>query len=279
MNANPRQLLTGCYEPPRKRSPPAFMLNDDNDIPIEPKHYGDRHKLQKLTHGYANNAFVDFGLESTCGYSRDPLYDEALDGYLSKSALTSAKGSPGYSSCEDATTEVSKPKSDDIQCFGMIIEVDPSVRLDVLGDFVESRIEVALKISSQCVTVRHHDTTAYGGLLHQNLAWPLIEISKQPSVSFVAFVSNAPETGDDSRLVHPHRLCINVYGSEQVSGTIATMLDAAGIYLQHPYSSDLGVPYSNPHILVRPGGNHPAPSLEQHPSINGLVNDGREGDR
>lgn len=104
----------------------------------------------------------------------------------------------------------------------------------------------------------------YGGLLRQNLAWPLIEISKLPSVSFVTFVFNALQSGDNSRLRHPHRLCINVYGSEQVSGTVATVFDAAGIYLQHPFSTDLVVPYSNPHILIRPGGNHPAPSLEQH---------------
>lgn len=105
---------------------------------------------------------------------------------------------------------------------------------------------------------------AYGGLLHQNLAWPLIEISKLPSVSFVAFVSKASQDGDKSRLGHSGKLCINVYGSKRVSGTVASVLDAAGIYLQHPFSTDLGVPYFNPHILIRPGGDHPAPSLEQH---------------
>ena len=146
-----------------------------------------------------------------------------------------------------------------------IIEKTPKIKLDVLGDFVDLRIDVALRISGQSVTVCHHDTMAYGGLLHQNLAQPLIEIIKQHHVSFVAFVSKAAE-GEDKAQQYPYRLCINVYGAKDAGTSVGDTLDNAGIYLQHPLSTDLTVPYINPHYLVRPCGSHPSPTSEQQPS-------------
>lgn len=115
------------------------------------------------------------------------------------------------------------------------------------------------------MTVCHHGTMAYGGLLHQNLAQPIIEISKQHQVSFVAFVSKA-EGKNRAQSNHPHSLCINVYGAKDASGSVGDVLDNAGIYLQHPLSDDLAVPYINPHYLVRPNGSHPSPALEHQPS-------------
>ena len=108
---------------------------------------------------------------------------------------------------------------------------------------------------------------AYGGLLRQSLAQPLIQIFVQHHVSFVAFVLKARKGEDMAQSSRPYRLCINVCGPQDVSRAVGDVLDDAGIYLQHPLSSDLSGPYINPHYLVRPGASHPTPNVEQHLSI------------
>ena len=137
----------------------------------------------------------------------------------------------------------------------------------MLGDFVDSRVDVCLKPSGQTVTVRNHDSMAYGGLLRPSLAQPIIQIFVQHHVSFVAFVLKAVKGEDIAQLARPYRLCINIYGPKDVSKSVGDVLDNAGIYLQHPLSIDLAGPYINPHYLVRPGANHPTPSVEQQLSI------------
>ena len=137
----------------------------------------------------------------------------------------------------------------------------------MLGEFVDLRIDVSLRLSGQSVTVRHHESMAYGGLLRQSLAQPIIQIFVQHHVSFVAFVLKAVKGEDIAKSARPYRLCINVYGLKDVSKSVGDVLDSAGIYLQHPLSSDLPGPYINPHYLVRPGASHPSPSIEQQLSI------------
>lgn len=115
--------------------------------------------------------------------------------------------------------------------------------------------------------VRHHDSKAYGGLLRQNLANPLIEISEQYRVTLVAFVLEPSESKDVPRETGSCRLCIIVYGMQEASRDVGEVLDHAGIYLQHPLSYDTTVPYINPHYLVRPGETHPAPTSEEQVEV------------
>ena len=137
----------------------------------------------------------------------------------------------------------------------------------MLGDFVDLRVDVCLKPSGQNVTVRHHDSMEYGGLLRPSLAQPIIQIFVQHHVSFVAFVLKANKGEEIAQSPRPYRLCINIYGPKDVGKSVGEVLDNAGIYLQHPLSSDLTGPYINPHYLVRPGASHPTPSDEQQLSI------------
>lgn len=137
----------------------------------------------------------------------------------------------------------------------------------MLGDFVDFRIDVSLILSGHNATVRHQDSMAYGGLLRQSLAQPLIRIFVQHHVSFVAFVLKAVKGEDIAQSSRPYRLCIDVYGPKDAGKSVGDVLDNAGIYLQHPLSSDLAGPYINPHYLVRPGASHPIPSVEQQLSI------------
>ena len=148
-----------------------------------------------------------------------------------------------------------------------IVEEVSNIRLNVLGDFIDHRIDVALRISNQYVTVHHHKNMAYGGLLHQSLAQPIIIVSQQHRVSFMAFIAKAAEEKGKKGSPQPYRLCINIYGTEDDSGSIGVTLDNAGIYLQHPLFNDLALPYLNPHYLVRPGASHPESTSRQHLSI------------
>ena len=136
------------------------------------------------------------------------------------------------------------------------------IRLDVFGISGDARIDVALKVSGKTVTVRHQESMAYGGLLSQNLARPLIEISKQHRVTLAAFIMKPTGGKDDQKVAHPCQLYITVYGMQEAGRDVGEVLDQAGIFLQHPSSYDPAVPYINPHYLVRPGGTHPAPTSE-----------------
>ncbi len=136
-------------------------------------------------------------------------------------------------------------------------------RLDVLGTSNGARIDVALKVSGSSMMVRHHDNMAYGGLLHRDLAKPLIEILEQHQVTLVAFLVGSAESKDVPQANDSCQLCITVYGVQEASKDVGELLDHAGIYLQHPLSYDSTIPYTNPHYLVRPGGAHPAPSSEE----------------
>ena len=137
----------------------------------------------------------------------------------------------------------------------------------MLGDFVDLRVDVCLNLSGPNVTVRHHESMAYGGLLRSSLAQPIIQIFVQHRVSFVAFVLKAVKGEDLAQSTRPYRLCINIYGPKNVGKSVGDVLDKAGLYLQHPLSSDLTGPYFNPHYLVRPGASHPTSSVEQQLSI------------
>lgn len=144
-----------------------------------------------------------------------------------------------------------------------IVEQVSNIRLNVLGTFDDARIDVALKVSGKSVIVRHHDSMAYGGLLNQNLAKPLIEMTEQHQVTLAAFVLEPSESQDVPRETGSCRLCIIVYGMQEASRDVGEVLDHAGVYLQHPLSYDTAVPYINPHYLVRPGESHPAPTSEE----------------
>ena len=137
------------------------------------------------------------------------------------------------------------------------------MRLDVLGKSDDSRIDVALKISGNSVTVRHHESMAYGGLLRQNLAKTLIELSCQLRVTLVAYILEPAKGKDVPQATGSCQLCITVYGMQEFSRYVGEILDHAGIYLQHPTSYDPAAPYINPHYLVRPGGTHPAPASNE----------------
>ena len=139
-----------------------------------------------------------------------------------------------------------------------------NIRLDVLGTFDGARIDVALKVSGNSVMVRHHDSMAYGGLLPQNLARPLIKVSEQYRVTRVAFVLEPSKSKNVKREIVSYQLCIILYGMQEASRDVGEILDHAGIYLQHPLYYDTTVPYINPHYLVRPGRTNLTPTSEEH---------------
>ena len=140
------------------------------------------------------------------------------------------------------------------------------MRLDVLGKSDGTRIDVALKVSGTLMTVRHHDSMAYGGLLRQNLAKPLIEITCQYQVTLVAFIIPA-EGNNVPQADRFCQLCITVYGMQEAGRYVGEILDRAGIYLQHPTAHDPTMPYINPHYLVRPGGTPPVLTLEDQAAL------------
>ncbi len=115
--------------------------------------------------------------------------------------------------------------------------------------------------------VRQHDNMAYGGLLHRDLAKPLIEVLEQHQVTLVAFLSGSAESKGVPRASDSCQLCIIVYGVQEASRDVGEVLDHAGIYLQHPLSYEPTIPYTNPHYLVRPGGAHPTPTSEEQGEI------------
>ena len=137
------------------------------------------------------------------------------------------------------------------------------MRLDALGKFDGNRIDVDLKVSGNSMTVRNLESMAYGGLLSQTLAKPLIEIIRRFRVTLVAFIAGSAEKKSAPQTAHSYRLCIKVYGMQEASTCVGEVLDDAGIYLQHPTLYDPTVSYINPHYLVRPGGAHPDPSLKR----------------
>ena len=141
------------------------------------------------------------------------------------------------------------------------------MRLDVLGKSDGSRIDVALKVSGASMTVRHHASMAYGGLLRQTLAKTLIEITCQYQVTLVAFILLSAEGKNVPQADRFCQLCITVYGSQEAGRYVGDILDHAGIYLQHPTSYDPTIPYINPHYLVRPGGTPPVPTLEKQAAL------------
>ena len=112
------------------------------------------------------------------------------------------------------------------------------MRLDVLGKSDGARIDVALKVSGNSMMVRHHDSMAYGGLLRQNLAKPLIEITRQYGATLTAFLLEPEQRKDVPQTTYSCQLCITVYGIQETSRYVGEILDHAGIYLQHPTSYD-----------------------------------------
>ncbi|KAL8828539.1 MAG: hypothetical protein Q9191_002530 [Dirinaria sp. TL-2023a] len=103
---------------------------------------------------------------------------------------------------------------------------------------------------------------AYAGLLSKNLANSLIEISNQSSVTLDGFILKPAKGERVQQARNSYRLCITISGMQKASGYVGKVLDAAGIYLQHPHFHDPNVPYFNPHYLVRSGGTHPLPTSE-----------------
>lgn len=141
------------------------------------------------------------------------------------------------------------------------------MRLDVLGKSDGNRIDVALKVSGASMTVRHHESMAYGGLLRQSLAKTLIEIICRYQVTLVAFILLPAEGKNVPQADRFCQLCITVYGMQEAGRHVGDLLDQAGIYLQHPTSYDPTIPYINPHYLVRPGGTPPVPTLETQTAL------------
>ena len=141
------------------------------------------------------------------------------------------------------------------------------MRLDVLGKSDGTRIDVALKVSGTSMTVRHHESMVYGGLLRQNLAKTLIEITCQYQVTLFAYILVPAEGKNVPQADCFCQLCITVYGTQESGRYVGEILDHAGIYLQHPTSSDPNVPYINPHYLVRPGGTPPVPTLGKQAAL------------
>lgn len=143
-----------------------------------------------------------------------------------------------------------------------VVEENPELKLDSIDDFVDGQVELSLKIASQCVTVHHYKTMAYIGLLHQNLARPLISTYNKYSVTFTAFLRKASGERPQASSKHSGMLHINIYGVKDKGELVADELDEAGIYLQHPQARDLSAPYLNPNYLIRPSGRHPEPISE-----------------
>ena len=147
------------------------------------------------------------------------------------------------------------------------MEKTSNIRLDVLGASDGARTDVALKITSKTVTVRHHSSMAYGGLLRPILAASLIEVLEQHRVTLVPFVLQSTENTEGPQAIRSCSLCITVYGMQEAGKNVGEVFDHAGIYLQHPSSYDSTVPYRNPHYLVRPGGGYPTPISEEQVEV------------
>ena len=114
-----------------------------------------------------------------------------------------------------------------------------------------------LKISSHCITVHDVQTMDYRGLVGHGIALSLVKLHQEHNVSFLAFYESHTRKTSGSKKEQSGRLCINLYGVREDSSVVADILDEAGVYLQHPQTGDLTVPYVNPHYLVRPNGKHP----------------------
>ncbi|KAL8788591.1 MAG: hypothetical protein Q9195_007235 [Heterodermia aff. obscurata] len=264
-----QQLSQGYLDPSsRKRPSPALTSDDGSDETSDLGQRPERNKFPKLIHDGSLKAPVNLQVKSHYGISSgsQSLSDRG-DSQGSSPNPVPETNKDDLPCSSDAMIDGSQETTEPTCCFGMVIEESPNIRLDVLGDFVDLRIDVSLQPSGQSVTVRNHDSMAYGGLLRQSLAQTIIELIVQYHVSFLAFVMKAVKGEDIAKSPRPYRLCINIYGPKDASRSVGDVLDHAGIYLQHPLSSDLTGPYINPHYLVRPGASHPTHSIEQQLSV------------
>lgn len=267
-----------------KRSSPSVSNNgadSSDEFASEPR----AHKQPRVLGDQIDKLPVNSGHEMACmdGFANSPLTESfAPESFNSNISSIHMNDDDESFLKPDPGTRISQDEGSSLCCFGMVceprigavakskdfqvIEENPIVKIDQLGQFMESRVEVCLRIAGHGVTVHHQDTMAYRGLLHQDLARPLIEICEQYGVSLFAFISKAADENNALRPNQSGRLCINLYGAKEISKNVGDVLDQAGTFLQHPQISDLAVPYFNPHYLVRPDGKHPALISEPQPA-------------
>ena len=122
-------------------------------------------------------------------------------------------------------------------------------------------VNAALKVQGSTVTIHHHTSMAYAGLLDREVANVLGELSEVCAVTFTVCVPGIPsmikrETTSTSR---PSKVSITLYGFREDSDSVGKILSDASVFLQHPECYDNSVPYENPHYLTRPGNSFSVP--------------------
>lgn len=129
------------------------------------------------------------------------------------------------------------------------------MNLEALEAFgVRGTVDAHLKVLGSIVTIHHHTSMAYAGLLDRKVAKIIGEISK---VCAIASTTCVP--GKRSKLKkaisssQPSEVFITLYGFQKDGDCVGRILDDAGLFLQHPLCYDDSVRYENPHYLTRPG--------------------------
>jgi hypothetical protein len=116
-------------------------------------------------------------------------------------------------------------------------------------------VGAALKVQGGIVTIHHPTSMAYAGLLDRGIAKVFGELSEVCAVIFTACVPGIPSMANKktSSSSSPSKVFITLYGFRKDSDCVGTILDDAGVFLQHPECYDDSVRYDNPHYLTRPG--------------------------
>ena len=117
-------------------------------------------------------------------------------------------------------------------------------------------LRFAVSSRQECYFLESSDSTGFA-VLHSRTATALQTLQNLQSVRFEAALP-----GDNlSRPDQQHKkgkqtafdICINIYGSEDVSQEVGRRLSKARTYLQHPIYMNSNIPYKNPHFYAITG--------------------------
>jgi hypothetical protein len=117
------------------------------------------------------------------------------------------------------------------------------------------------------IKINYQDSNKYAGIANVPA---LCEILNAYNVKFTATLvtQSKSQTGGREKIqrLTPHKealIRIVIYGLKSERLVVGTVLSDAGLYLQHPLTSEYGggIEYLNPHYLIRPGSS--MPNLDQ----------------
>lgn len=99
--------------------------------------------------------------------------------------------------------------------------------------------EVSIELYSQLVIIRDIQSQAYGGLVKQGCAEPLLKLLIDRTIKLSAFLKSSTA------------LEILVYGARTNANAVGEMLLEHDCFLQQPDSFSQGTTYFNPQCLIR----------------------------